>query len=75
MYEVDDIWANFFGEVQHVLDRETGSLTGPQVRYALKRARAVLKAMIQDAVRGREIFAVLTLLREGMHRSQKKSTN
>ena len=75
MYEVDDIWANFFGEVQHVLDRETGSLTGPQVRYALKRAYAVLKAMIQDAVRGREIFAVLTLLREGMHRSQKKSTN
>jgi len=57
------------------LDRETGLLTGLQVRYALKRERAVLKAMIQDAVRGREIFAVLTLLREGMHRSQKKSTN
>jgi len=57
------------------LDRETGLLTGLQVRYALKRAHAVLKAMIQDAVRGREFFAVLTLLREGMHRSQKKSTN
>ena len=63
------------GEVQHVLDRETGLLTGLQVRYALKRAYAVLKAMIQGVVRGREIFAVLTLLREGMHRSQKKSTN
>ena len=75
MYEVDDIWANFFGEVQHVLDRETGSLTGPQVRYALKRAYAVLKAMIQGVVRGREIFTVLPLLRQGMHRSQKKSTN
>jgi len=69
------IFRLFFLEVQHVLDRETGLLTGLQVRYALKRARAVLKAMIQDAVRGREIFAVLTLLREGMHRSQKKSTN
>ena len=57
------------------MDRETGLLTGLQVRYALKRAYAVLKAMIQDAARGREIFAVLTLLREGMHRSQKKSTN
>ena len=75
MYEVDDIWANFFGEVQHVLDRETGSLTGPQVRYALKRAHAVLKAMIQGVVRGREIFTVLPLLRQGMHRSQKKSRN
>ena len=75
MYEVDDIWANFFGEVQHVLDRETGSLTGPQVRYALKRAYAELKAMIQGVVRGREIFTVLPLLRQGMHRSQKKSRN
>ena len=75
MYGVDDIWANFFGEVQHVLDRETGSLTGPQVRYALKRAYAVLKAMIQGVVRGREIFTVLPLLTQGMHRSQKKSRN